>query len=73
MLTVLHSWHDLSFRGSVTLQLVGDDDARNKLQALHQLTEELLRGLLVPFDFAPGCRAHGYLGQLLATGTGPCR
>ena len=48
VLAVLHSWHDLSLRCTVALQLVRDDYPRHVLQALQQLTEETLGRLLVP-------------------------
>src|SRR5262245_29682803 len=46
-LAMLHPGQDLALRRTVALQLVRNDDARHVLQALQQLTEKLLRRLLV--------------------------
>src|SRR5215510_2900543 len=48
MLAMFHPWQDLALGGCVALELIGDDHARDVGQPLEQLTEELLRGPLVP-------------------------
>src|SRR5438105_15863240 len=47
VLAVLHARQDLAFCCSITLQLLGDDHARNVVQAFEQLAEKSLRGLFV--------------------------
>ncbi len=44
---VLDTGHDLGLRRAVTLELICNDHARDILQALQQLAEELLRRLLI--------------------------
>src|SRR5262249_22071137 len=48
ILAMFHPWQDLALGGSVALELIGDDHARDVGQSFEQLTEELLRGPLVP-------------------------
>jgi hypothetical protein len=43
-----HTRKNLSLSSPVALQLIGDDEARDVGQAFEQLTEELLRGALIP-------------------------
>ena len=47
-LAVFPSRQQLLLRGTIAVQLVGDEHPRHVLQALQQLAEELLGGLLVP-------------------------
>src|SRR5262245_54608817 len=47
-LAMFHTWQQLAFGGTVALQLIRDDDAWHKPQALEQLAEELLRRFFVP-------------------------
>ena len=47
VLAVLHAREDPLLRGAIAFQLVGDDDPRHVGQPLEQLTEKLLRGLLM--------------------------
>jgi hypothetical protein len=44
---MLHSWQHFTFRSCITLQLIGDNDARYILQPFEELAEELLGGMLV--------------------------
>ncbi len=44
---MLHARQDLAFRSPITLQLIGDDHARNVVQPFEQLAEKSLRGLFV--------------------------
>src|SRR5215510_7197232 len=48
ILAMFHPWQDLALGGSVALELIGDDHARDVGQSFEQLTEELLRSPLVP-------------------------
>jgi hypothetical protein len=48
MLPMFHAWQELPLGGSITLQLVRDDDLWSVLAPLEQLAEEFLCGLLVP-------------------------
>ncbi len=48
VLTVLDTRHDFSFRCTVAFQLICDEHAWHILQALQQLAEEPLSGLLIP-------------------------
>ena len=48
VLAMFHPGENLALGGSVALEFVGDDHARHVGQALEELAEELLRGLLVP-------------------------
>src|SRR5882724_692334 len=48
MLAVLHPRQNLSRRRAIAFELVRDDHPWNVGQALEQLTEELLGGVLVP-------------------------
>ena len=47
VLAVLHARQDLAFCCSITLQLIGDDHARNVVHPFEQLAEKSLRGLFV--------------------------
>ena len=47
VLAVLHAMQDLAFCCSITLQLIGDDHARNVVHPFEQLAEKSLRGLFV--------------------------
>jgi hypothetical protein len=47
VLLVLHARQDLAFRSPITLQLIGDDHARNVVQPFEQLAEKSLSGLFV--------------------------
>ena len=47
VLPMLHARQDLAFCRSITLQLIGDNHARNVLQPFEQLAEKSLRGLFV--------------------------
>jgi hypothetical protein len=48
MLPVFHPWKNFSLSRSVAFEFVGDAHARHVKQPLEELTEELLRGLLIP-------------------------
>jgi len=48
VLAMFYPGEKLSLGGSVALQFIGDDDARHVQQALEELAQEFLRGLLVP-------------------------
>jgi hypothetical protein len=48
MLAMFHPREQLSLSSSVALQLIGDEHPRHVRQALEQLAEELLCGLLIP-------------------------
>ena len=48
VLAMFHPREDVPLRGTIALQLVRDDDPRNILAALEQLTEELLGRVLIP-------------------------
>jgi hypothetical protein len=47
-LPVFHPWQYVACGGTVALQLIRDDHAWHRPQALEQLAKELLGGLLVP-------------------------
>ena len=47
VLPMFDAWEELPLRGSITLQLVRDDDAWSVLAPLEELAEESLRSLLV--------------------------
>jgi hypothetical protein len=47
VLTMLHSWQYLAFRGPITLQLISDDHAWHILQPFEQFPKESLGGLFV--------------------------
>jgi hypothetical protein len=47
VLAVLHTRQDLPLRGAITFQLVRNEHPWDVRQALEQLADELLRGLLV--------------------------
>jgi hypothetical protein len=47
MLTMSHARQELSLGGSITLQLIRDDDPRDVRQPFQQLAEEFLRCLLI--------------------------
>jgi len=48
MLPMFHAWQELPLGGSITVQLVRDDDPWSILAPLEQLAEEFLCDLLVP-------------------------
>jgi hypothetical protein len=48
VLPMFHARQELSLGGSITLQLIRDDDPRSILASFEELAEEFLRGLLVP-------------------------
>ena len=52
---MFHAGHDLFLGCSIARQLIGHNHTRNILQALRQLTKELLRRFLVPFSTEPRC------------------
>jgi hypothetical protein len=48
VLPMFDPWKELTLGGSVALEFVGDDHARDVGQAFQQFAEELLRGPLIP-------------------------
>ena len=48
ILAMFHLGQEFALGGSIALELIGDDHARDVGQSFEQLTEELLRGPLVP-------------------------
>jgi hypothetical protein len=48
VLPMFHARQQLSLGGSITLQLIRDDDPWSVLASFEELAEEFLRGLLVP-------------------------
>ena len=52
---------ELGFRGAVALQLVGNEDTGDVLQALEQLTEKPLGGDFIPVRLYQNVQDHSRL------------